>query len=271
MSISDSRIRLAVALALFTVMAGACDDPTTTRFAPREKQLLLLLDIDPELDAQPLFVSTFDLRPPEDLVAELWSNGSLVSTAVAESLYPCRVRYNGIQTGITGQHNYCSVFEYRPSYGTMYELVVRARGRPTATAQTTVPGDFRVVDGALAGDPPGTEELTITWTRSEPSYRYLVFVTDRSYDPIATYSGWSLATTDTAVSTHRPPDQVYGGEDGDWVVAVYATDRALFDFITSGGTNGLFPVPPVSNMVNAHGFFGSWVRKYVPVDSFPLP
>lgn len=282
MSTSKPTTHVATVLALCAVLAGGCHDPTATRLAPREKQLLIMLDLDPELDVQPLFATTFDLRAPEDLVAELWSNDSLVSTAVPEGLYECRLRFNGIQTGITGQHNYCRVFYYRPSYGSTYKLVVHSSGRPTATAETTVPGDFQVVGGTIEGDPPGTEKLDVTWTRSEPSYRYVVFVRDRSYGPLGIYSvhqnslpglspGWTLTTTDTTVSTRRPRDQVWDGMDGDWVVAVYAVDRALYDFMTSGGTDGLFPVPPISNMVNAHGVFGSWVRRYIPVDSFPLP
>jgi len=281
MSTSDPKTALVGVLTLLAAFAVGCDDPTAERLAPREGRLLVMLDLDPAADTQPMWITTFDLNPPDDVVAELWSDDTLVSTAIPEALYPCRLRYNGISTGITGQGGPCFAFPFRPTHGKTYELVVHSRNRPTLTARTTVPGDFDVVSGVVEGDPPGTEILEVTWTHSEPSHRYIVFVMDRSWGlsglssshqsrPLS-WAGWTLATTDTAVSTYRPMDEVWDGKDGDWVVAVYAVDRALFDFITSGSSEGLFPVAPASNIVNGYGFVGSWVRKYIPVDSFPLP
>lgn len=282
MSTSDPKIALVGVLTLLAMFAIGCDDPTAERLAPRERRLLVMLDLDPAADTQAMWITTFDLSSPDEVVAELWSNDTVVSTAIPEALYACRLRYNGISTGITGQGGPCFSFPFRPTYGKTYELVVHSRNRPTLTAVTTVPGDFHVVSGVVQGDPPGTEKLEVAWTSSNPSHRYLVFVMDRSYgfaglsslprgDPPISRSGWTLATTDTAVSTHRPRGEVWDGKDGDWVVAVYAIDRPLFDFMTSGSNNGLFPVPSISNVINGYGFFGSWVRKYIPVDSFPLP
>jgi hypothetical protein len=270
-----------LAVLVLTALTAACDDPTAELQAPRERQILMMMDLDPALDFQPLWLTTFDLERPEGVVAELWAGDSLVSTAVPAFTNDCRDRLTVLLGRPTGHEGRCVAFEYRPEHGRTYELVVQAQDRPTLTAVTTVPGDFQVVGGVVEGDPPGTERLDIVWTRSVPSHRYAVFVMDRSYNRHNVYTGatglppgsfgWVVTTRDTAVATHRPPDQVWDGQDGDWVVAVYAIDRGLYEFMTSGSNKGLFPIPPASNVVNGYGFFGSWVRKYVPVDSFPLP
>jgi len=282
MSTSERKIGTAAALALLALVVGACDDPTAERDAPLERQILMMLDLDPEADVQTLWVTTFDLRPPEDVVAELWTDGSLVSTSDSTDIADCVYRLNLALNQITHRSGVCAAFAYRPAHGETYDLVVRSRDRPTVTARTTVPGDFDILAGVVEGDPPGTETLDLTWTRADPTYRYLVFVMDLSYGGVfgrnngefiqghpLRGTGWILFTADTAVSTYRPADEVWAGNEGDWVVAVYAVDQALYDFMTSGSNEGLFPVPPVSNLVNGYGFFGASVRKLVPLDSLP--
>jgi hypothetical protein len=44
-------------------------------------------------------------------------------------------------------------------------------------------------------------------------------------------------------------------------VDVYALDRALFEYLTTGASGDLFPVPPVQNIVGGHGAMGAWVRR----------
>ena len=80
--------------------------------------------------------------------------------------------------------------------------------------------------------------------------------------------GWVQATTDTAIDTRIPADEIWPRRpDSEFVIAVYAVDEALFRYMTSGSREGLFPASPMSNVTGGFGFFGSWVRHNVPIDS----
>lgn len=150
--------------------------------------------------------------------------------------------------------------------GRRYRVTVRSPGRPVAMASTTVPGDFSIDSVATSGDPPGTGGFAASWSASANAFRYIVNVRAEpdclSNAPVCEDIGvpWagvtSVARIDTVMpGSMAPPDRTRAIE-----VAVYAVNRELYDYFTTG-VGGTFTVQPKQNVAGGYGVIGAWVRR----------
>jgi hypothetical protein len=279
---SASVLRTAAVLGLLLLVA--CDDPTALRHPPEIRGMKVFAILDPDAPSQPVLVSPATTEGVVDQLTGKFSrtdgwSASAIGVEEQDELHQCIQRY-GTLAGSGGQPR-CLDFAFTPRYGDTYRFRVSARDRPTATATATVPGDFEVLEVSAKGDPPGTEGLEVRWTKSEGAYRYLVGLraetppwcgngqcgcnTDGSYCRWVhpDRQGWFAVTTDTVLSTvvsGKGAEEIADGE-GPWYVEVYAVDKAIYEYLTTGTSGDLFPVPPVQNVEGGYGAVGAWVRR----------
>jgi hypothetical protein len=270
--------RLLAVLAVALVLAG-CDDPSQPLTPPQVRSLSLYMVLDPDQPEQPLLVKAPQAADPVlSPRAEVLRDGTplesiaLEGSGEGDNPYPCTGRYGSLIH--TGGPPRCLTFRFTPQHGATYRVAAGAQARPDASATTTVPGRFEIRAAVAEGDVPGTAGLRATWTRSEGAYRYVVALRSDSlascvYDPTCSEGDWDtqawwVATTDTTLETTVPRDRVRGGMGG-WRVEVYAMDRAIFEYLSTGTSAEPFPVPPRQNVLGGYGAVGSWVRRSVPV------
>lgn len=206
-------------------------------------------------------VSQVDAVPIERLdgvLSEVGPGGTLTPIATA-------VPVVGQGTG------FVLAFEATIRPGRRYQVTVTAPGRPQATAATTVPGDFDFESLVGDGDPPGTTRLRASWSTSAGAFRYIVNVRAvpdcMTQPPLCETFGlpWADVTPvpriDTIVpGTAIPADRTEGVE-----VAVYAVNRDLFEYFTTG-VGGTFTVQPKQNVSGGYGVLGAWVRRVRVMD-----
>lgn len=223
----------------------------------------------PNTEIQPLWVTTFDVAEfgiIEGLAVEVSSAGEVVvrvdsvteEMAVSEA---CDRRYGVLALN---SHFACVELAFDPIPGETYEITVTAQDRPTASGTVTVPGPFEIGAVEASGSPPGTEGLEATWTRSDSAWAYLIGYSSSalecgSVNVKGCPAGWYVTTSDTALKTlvSAPSIQTSGG----WTLDVFAVNRGLFDYLTTGSGDEFFPVPPLSNVNGGHGFLGAWVHR----------
>ena len=270
--------RTAIAIAVLAASSVACGNPTGTLVPPDAAEMVLLLILDPDEVSQPLLVTPVTTGGDVDgLTGTVMFGETVVATTSApdpwdnDQLVACQARYHSIVG--TGGRPRCLDFAFLPVPGATYTLRVDAAGRPTATATTTVPGDFIIESVSAQGDPPGTDGLSATWTSSTGAFRYLVGLRAErppwcpSTDPTCYLSpdreGWTVITQDPSVSTRvdgEGADELAGAQ-GPWYLDVYALDVALYQYLTTGVADTYFPLQPVQNVTGGYGVFGSWVRR----------
>lgn len=247
------------------------------RRPPTAEELTLFMILNPDFSVQPMLVAPAATEGlVRDLSGEIRAGNVLTASASTpeewkdSELRPCiHGRYGSIYG--TGGQPRCLVFDFVPQMGATYRVTVSAEGRPTATAVTTIPGDFSVVTATATGDPPGTKRFDASWSRSRGAYRYLVAL--RAADPpfqtsVPDRKGWFAVTTDTSLSTvvsGKAAEELVGG-GGPWYVDVYAVDKALYEYLTTGTDAALYPVPPLQNVKGGYGAVGSWVRRSMEIE-----
>lgn len=157
-------------------------------------------------------------------------------------------------------------FEAAVRPGRRYQVTVSAPGRPSASAETTVPADFSIADLDARGAPPGSDGLDARWTPSQGAFRYILTVRATpdcvTRAPMCETFGepWTEVTAETRITTvvpavTLPPERTLGIE-----TSVYAVNRDLFDYLTTG-VGGPFTVVPKQNVRGGHGALGAWVRR----------
>lgn len=278
------------------ILLAACDDPTASREPPPLRSMMVFMILDPDTVLQHALVLTAGAEGRvAALDAELLRDGELVASGTRmedlfrSELQPCIDRYGTL--GWRGEADegaglHCTNFRIAPEFGGTYSLRITADDRPTATATTRVPGDFQVLAVSAAGDPPGTAGLSVRWTPSDGAYRYLVGLRPTvppwcsngkcGCSPDESFcrwvapdrQGWFVATADTVLETAvsgKGADEIAGSE-GPWFIEVYAVDRALYQYLTSGSTGNLFPVAPTQNVEGGHGAVGAWVRRSMKIE-----
>lgn len=271
--------RTIVLLALAAVAMAGCGDPSAPRRAPEAGELNLFAVLSPEWTlsgrsygtSQHVFVSPLSsdgvVTRPSVTVHE---DGELLLDTgpiewVEDESHPCIARYGTIRA--TGSQIRCLELAFEPRYGARYRIRVAAEGRPTVTATTRVPGDFRILEADAAGDPPGSDRLQVRWTRSSGAYRYLVALRPesmgRSCGEDCRRPGFRV-TTDTVMNTVYSAEEL-DGASGPWTVEIYAVDQALYAFLTTGLDDDLFPVPPTQNVDGGYGAVGAWVLRSTPI------
>jgi len=254
-------LRAAMLAAL--LLATGCDDPTHARTPPRVNALSIFLVLDPDSLVQPLLAyPTNSADVIQGLSGTVHSGGALVASGSMAALpSACTERY--WTSGSAGLPR-CVPFQFSPRPGATYRVSVSGEGYPAAAATATVPGEFQVREVVARGTPPGTEELRVSWTPSKGAYRYVVALRPQTAPRCvrirACTQGWYAATTDTVLQTRVPASELQGGE-GAWFVDVYAMDRAVYEYLTTGSSGNLFPVPPVQNVEGGYGAVGAWVRR----------
>lgn len=267
---SEKRARVPrVALLAWTALAAAgCGDPLATRQPGVAEGLSVFMVVDPDQASQPLVVKT---AAPGGSVRGLrveleTADGTDVPFTINEpiegfELLPCVARYGSI---VGDSEPSCVDLSFAVTKGETYRISVSAEEEPTATASFTVPRDFALTRVQAEGSPPGTGGLQVEWTPSAGAYRYLVAVRPQGAPQCVKDGGcqrtWFEATTGTSVRTTVPAGELDGSE-GPWFVDVYAVDRPMYEYLTSGVAEDLFPVPPIQNVERGYGAVGSWVRR----------
>lgn len=231
--------------------------------------------LDPDTTQQDMLLfSTTGGDTIENPVAEVYRDGALLFAETPQVDSAGRPSgnclYDRYRFGYTPSGTYdCFQFDFVPQGGEVYEVVVRANGRPTARAQTVVPGPFTIDSARIRGSPPGTDLVEGWWSESAGAFRYLVGLRVDSYCLFLgcgdlgfgeeKNAGWFETTDATHIRTTAPYEQMYGVQ-GDIFVDVYALDEALYRFLNTGNADDRFPVPPVQNVENGYGAVGSWRR-----------
>lgn len=272
---------LIIALLFFTT---GCGNPTAVRQPPSNSKLTLFMILNPDDPSQPVEVMPLSTEGTvEHLAGQVFRGTVPVASAAApkhwddDELVPCIRRYDDWVT--TGSQPRCLDFKFSPEFGATYVVHISALDRPAATATTTVPGDFQVHAVTARGDPPGTEGLDVSWSPSDGAYRYLIGLrpTVPPWDCELGHSGcnsgpdrqgWFAVTADTLlkdVVAGKEAEELAGAE-GPWYVDVYAVDRALYEYLTTGTDAKLYPVPPVQNVKGGYGAVGSWVRRSLEIE-----
>lgn len=254
-----------LAVLLLVLVVASCDDPTRALHVPvSDRSMTIFAVLHPDSTSQPLWVQTVDLGPSEliaGLRAEVLLGDSLVARVEGtEGTGEACGRY-----GILGTNSAvgCPVLPFQPAAGQTYTVVVSADQRPTATATVRIPGEFEITTAAGRGDPPGTEGLSASWTPSDGAYRYMVALRDTGPGCSNVHGcpgGWYETTTETAIEAVVPERSLKAGTGG-WYLDVYALDRGVYDYITSGAGGEFFSVPPASNVTGGHGVVGAWLRR----------
>lgn len=266
--------RIAFQVGLLVGLLG-CDDPTRPLEAPShlDQSLMLFGILDPDSASQPIMVGTSAnagtggasrTDPLEGVFAEVFAGDTRLlrvepdTTFPPDPLDPCFDRYGRRIWQL------CLHLDFRPVAGRTYTIRVSAKDRATVTATVHVPGGFDIVDVSAAGHPPGTERLSARWTRSEAVHRYFVALrasdNDCELNGYGCPGGWYAVTTDTMIETVVPRRELRHGS-GTWFVDIYALDRALHEYLTTGTGGEFFSVPPTSNVEGGYGVVGSWLRR----------
>ncbi|MEJ2184450.1 MAG: DUF4249 family protein [Gemmatimonadota bacterium] len=261
-------------LLLATLAAFACMDPASPRLPPndRDRSLVLFMVLDPDEVAtlvpggQGLWVTTAfvqdSLAPPD---WEFHGVDAILSSPGAASVQG-QPADRGCYGGDFPAAATCMRFPGPIRYGATYSVTVSADSFPTATASANVPGDFKILDHEANGSPPGTAGLSVSWTPSAGAYRYLVTLRAESTPECYPYcwNGWSAIAESTSFTGSVPAAALSKGL-GPWLLDVYALDRHLYEYLSSGTGGPLFSVAPTSNVQNGYGVVGAWVRRSVPV------
>ncbi|NOT06780.1 MAG: DUF4249 family protein [Gemmatimonadales bacterium] len=167
----------------------------------------------------------------------------------------------------------CLYFGVEIRAGATYRIQIAAAGRRSISATTTVPIPFAIREVAAAERPDGSVDITARWSRSIQSYGYLVSIGPVSGARVCVDLGcpfpWVRFVRDTTL-TDLIPVTVIGEYQSPIRVAVMALDRALYDYLTTGSGGGLFPIPPVQNVIGGQGVLGAWVRTFAPLAATTL-
>jgi hypothetical protein len=255
----------AVAVLLLAGAFAGCSDPVTPRDIPVIWSMRLLFVLDPDEIQQPILVqhvshgSLGEVRGTLSDGVQEWAATSTNESENSEEWIPCNERY-----GTLVNFPRCLQFAVTPRFGATYQISISAAGVPTATATATVPEDFRIVSFSSEGRPPATTRLRLTWTSSAGSHRYVVAIrgekTYNCWPDSVCDDRWSLATQDTTLD-ETVDAKFFANTGGPFFVDVYAMNRSIFEYLTTGARGEFFPVPPAQNVNDGYGAVGAWVRR----------
>ncbi|MEZ4455047.1 MAG: hypothetical protein R2882_00655 [Gemmatimonadales bacterium] len=116
------------------------------------------------------------------------------------------------------------------------------------------------------GDPPGTASLRAAWSPSASAFRYIVNVRAEpdcvTNAPMCEDFGlpWAGVTAAARIDTVVPAETLPADRTQAVEVAVYAVNRELFEYFTTG-VGGTFTVQPKQNVAGGYGAVGAWVRR----------
>jgi hypothetical protein len=256
--------------AALVLLAAACGQPTAIPPTATDA-LRLFLVLDPDTTSQPLLVQRMTAGETlQGLRGSIRQGAAVVAAAAGQEDWrnefsPCRARYGTLPANAFPR---CLDFALRPLPGATYHVEVAAEGHRPATATITVPGDFTLREVRASGNPPGATALDVRWSPSEHAYRYLVALRPQTLPRCVEINdcdqGWYAVTADTVLMATVPAEAVQGA-GGPWWVDVYAVERALYEYLTTGATGDLFPVPPLQNVEGGYGAIGAWVRRSAPL------
>lgn len=243
--------------ALLSALAVGCGEPAAPDIPDLTDGALLVFGVlEADSSRQLIYVEQTDGLPITRLDAvlvELAPDGGESAVAVA--------------TPVEGQGTgYAMLFEAEVRPGRRYRVTVTAPGRPSASATTTVPGDFSIETLDAAGDPPGTAGLEARWSASANAYRYIVNVRAEpdcvTNAPVCEGFGlpWAGVTVEPMIDTIVPPTAIPPDRTRGVEVAVYAVNRELFEYFTTG-VGGPFTVQPKQNIQGGYGVLGAWTRR----------
>ncbi len=266
-------------LMLVGLVAG-CGDPAAPEIPDLSDGSMRLFSVlIADSVAQTVIVDQTDGLPlvgVEGMLSEVAASGELVvlGTAVATPLAPSRTASLGASLGATGfrSGSFSSVgveltFPVTVIPGRRYHVRVTAPGRPTASATTIIPGDFAITSIVASGDPPGTGGLELRWSPSAGAFRYIVRVRAEpdcvTQAPACESIGvpWAAATDGPSLSGVVPDTALPAGRTEAVEFAVYAANRELIEYLTTG-VGGPFTVLPKQNVVGGYGVVGAWVRRH---------
>ena len=234
--------------------AAGCSDPAAwVEYTYDEDQKLVLLAIlNPEVDTQRIELGSSTVGDHALAGDGVWLTGGGESVELSRSEHPCLSSYE------------CFTTDRALEPGVEYAVQARADGYPAVTGTTVTPGPFRIHGYVAGGDPPGTDSLFVSWSPSEGAFRYLVAIHAPGADCVAVTgcTGWLVPSRDTLYSG-AVPLALYPRSDGPAYLAVYALDKALYEYLMTGTEGSLFAVPQVQNVEGGYGVVGSWIRRVV--------
>lgn len=243
----------------------SCIDPAMPREGPEvtDSSLVMLMVLDPsrsvERDGgQAVVVTTSVVTDTllKGLQAVLQSmTGEQVSAHVPHDRCP--------YFGSYAAKRECLGFAHVVQPGQTYRVTVSADGYPTASAEAQVPGEFQITEHHAGGSPPGTGGLTVRWSESPGAYRYIVAIrADSTPRCFPDCTGWMTLTQETEFVGEVPTEALDEGR-GPWWLDVYAVNRSLTEYLSSGTPGNLFSVPPAGNVNGGYGVVGAWLRRSI--------
>lgn len=261
----DRLVWLYVRISVILLASTGCMDPAAPRAAPDDldRALAIYAILDPDVEQPSLAVSTAFIR---DTVLEGLTTRLRRSSGDDEM-----VKGTSVELGVCFPSGFyyattveCQAFPEPIASGRTYTVTAEAASYPAVSGTTVIPGPFEITDVDAAGEPPGTARLDAAWTVSRGAHGYVVGVRADTTVCHSVYGcdGWFAVTANTQFSGRVPGHALQQGR-GPWSVYVYALDRHLYEYLTSGTNGDLFSVPPAENVVGGYGVVGSWVRRWI--------
>src|SRR5262245_19008102 len=238
----DSRVVRRSWMALVGALVLSCDNPARILDVPDVRTMRLFMILDPDSTSQAAIVQHTAGEALLALRGEIFENGVLRASAFAgdtasyEEMGACGRRY-----GVLVDLPRCVALQFRPRAAATYRVNIISTGRDTATATTTIPGDFQLVSSEVRGTPPGGVGVRATWTKSTGVFRYVVAVRgqvnacfpDPCSVPFDEHPRWFAVTEDTTIDA-TIESRLFHGAYGPWFLDVYAMNRDLYAHLMTG-------------------------------------
>ncbi|HEX7048592.1 MAG TPA: DUF4249 family protein [Longimicrobiales bacterium] len=252
--------------ALIAAAATACGDTARPLGLAGIDALSVLFVVESPDSIQPMLLMRATPGPPLTAAVEVRDDADrLVATATlpaefdTDELRPCQQRYGPV-IGFAR----CAVLAWTPEPGGSYHVVVTAPDLPTARAEVAVPAAYHLLSLHAEYDRSAVRHIDIEWSASAGAYRYYAMI--QPSEPPTCFrqnecrnQGWLRVTEGTHIAEDIP-DGTFADARGPWTLSVLAVSEPLHRAMNSGSGEGLFPVPPASNVEGGYGVMGAWVR-----------
>lgn len=193
--------------------------------------------------------------------------GALVATTMLstdlgdDELRPCQRRYGAVISVGTPR---CAVLDWAPDPGGVYRVEITVPDLPTARGEVAVPAEYGLLSLEADYDRSNVRHIDMGWSESAGAYRYHAMIQPATLPTCFMQNacrnkGWIHVTERMHVDEDIPGEALEGAR-GPWTVTVLAVSEPLHRALTSGASEGLFPVAPASNVEGGHGVMGAWVR-----------
>lgn len=250
---SDNTTTIGLATMLAVLACSACDIAPIEPDAPTLGALALITLVTPGDSLQLADIRGFG-QPLEGLIATMSVRGRggpriVTGETPPQILSNCAILEQGAFVGAWA----CRLFRVPISPGDTVTVSAYTPSSDTVSGSTVVPGSFRVQ--ATRAGPTG---IQVAWDESPNAFSYLVAVYDdpacsETY-PCAAMLVRRVLGRQTILDTGN-----IRGRNGAYVT-VYALDRNLDVYATTGVAGGSFSTLPISSVHGGLGMVGARVR-----------